>query len=409
MIEGRFDVTSTGIRGSGILAMFFIIANLSGCAPTTKPAPAPADTVSASPSVNRERPVDLVYPYLDTANSRWFYFDSASRPFGMVNLSPDTELGGVWGSGYRYNTLEIKGFSHVHAWQLAGLSVMPVASTEDLATLKGDYFSPFDHGQEKVRPGYHQVYLDRYGINAELTATTRVGFHRYHYTDSEKPRQILLRLGGQLGPVKLTETRLQRIGTRTLYGFVTNGATIRRPKPTPVFFHIELDTDIENLSTWKGEELTQNVTGLKSTAGETTIADKTRDATAVENADTGALITLVPGAQPVLMKVGISYVSAAKARANVEAELAHWDFDQVVADADREWNQWLSKITVEGGTREQRRRFYTDLWHALQGRRIISDADGEYSDQTGTERTIRQISVNGDGDPAFNHHNSDTH
>ncbi|MFR9650244.1 MAG: glycoside hydrolase family 92 protein, partial [Rikenellaceae bacterium] len=70
--------------------------------------------------------VSLVYPHLDSENSRWFYFSSACRPFGMVNLSPDTEIDGTWGSGYRYNVDTVKGFSHVHAWQLSALSVMPV-------------------------------------------------------------------------------------------------------------------------------------------------------------------------------------------------------------------------------------------------------------------------------------------
>ncbi|MCF2949790.1 hypothetical protein L0668_16850 [Paraglaciecola aquimarina] len=68
--------------------------------------------------------VDYVWPWLDSANSRWFYFNTATRPFGLVNLSPDTELGGAWGSGYRYHSLEIKGFNHIHAWQLSGLSVL---------------------------------------------------------------------------------------------------------------------------------------------------------------------------------------------------------------------------------------------------------------------------------------------
>ena len=84
-----------------------------------------------------QQPIDLVNPFVDTANSRWFFFSSACRPFGMVNLSPDTELNGAWGSGYRYNTEEIKGFSHIHAWQLAGVSVMPVTfNTTDFNELK---------------------------------------------------------------------------------------------------------------------------------------------------------------------------------------------------------------------------------------------------------------------------------
>ena len=75
-------------------------------------------------------PVEFVYPLLDTENSRWFFFASASRPFGMVNLSPDTEVDGAWGSGYRYKVDTIRGFSHIHAWQLSGLSVLPVTIDE---------------------------------------------------------------------------------------------------------------------------------------------------------------------------------------------------------------------------------------------------------------------------------------
>ncbi|MDO1499353.1 hypothetical protein Q2T40_03735 [Winogradskyella maritima] len=76
--------------------------------------------------------VDRVYPWLDSENSRWFFFSSASRPFGMVNLSPDTEIDGAWGSGYRYKVDSVKGFSHVHAWQMSGLSVMPVVNRDSI-------------------------------------------------------------------------------------------------------------------------------------------------------------------------------------------------------------------------------------------------------------------------------------
>lgn len=115
----------------------------------------------------KKKPVDLVYPHLDAANSRWFFFSSACRPFGLVNLSPDNEVGGAWGSGYRYDTHEIKGFSHVHAWQLSALSVMPVNG--EIKNLKEDYYSPFSHENEIVAPGYHKVELKRYNITAELT------------------------------------------------------------------------------------------------------------------------------------------------------------------------------------------------------------------------------------------------
>ena len=119
--------------------------------------------------------VRKVYPMLDTENSRWFYFASASRPFGMVNLSPDTQVDGACGSGYRYATDTIKGFSHVHGWQISGLSVMPVQiEGSNYKNAFTDYYSAFSHDDEIVFPGYHKVILKRSGIKAELSSTTRV-------------------------------------------------------------------------------------------------------------------------------------------------------------------------------------------------------------------------------------------
>ncbi|MBJ7883132.1 glycoside hydrolase family 92 protein, partial [Gelidibacter salicanalis] len=100
-----------------------------------------------------------VNPYVDSKNSRWFFFNTATRPFGMVNLSPDTDIGGAWGSGYRYESDSIKGLSHVHAWQLSALSVLPVSGIE-LET-NTDFASPFSHDTEIVQPGYHKLILDR--------------------------------------------------------------------------------------------------------------------------------------------------------------------------------------------------------------------------------------------------------
>ncbi len=298
-----------------------------------------------------EEPVDLVWPWLDSANSRWFFFNSATRPFGMVNLSPDTETDGAWGSGYRYDTQEVKGLSHVHAWQLSGVSVMPVSSTASIKDLLGDYYSPFSHETEVVRPGYHKLHLDRFGIGVELTATRRVGFHRYRYKDGA-PRQVLIPLKGQLGPVEIGKSTVRQTGPREVEGFLVNEPTRRRPKATPLYFVIRFDQDLASLDYREGK---------------------------------GALLHFSPGSEPLLMKVGVSYVDAAGARNNLEVELPHWEFDRVAEEARDSWNDWLGKIRIEGGTREQQVRFYSDLFHALQGRRIISDADGRYSDQTGSE------------------------
>ena len=108
------------------------------------------------------------------------------------------------------------------------------------------------------------------------------------------------------------------------------------------------------------------------------------------------------------MKVAISYVSEEQARINLTTELPHWDFEKCVQDSHTDWNKWLSRIEIDGGTTIEKGRFYTDLWHALQGRRIISDVNGKYSDMTGPERLIKQIPLDAHGKPKFNHHNSDS-
>lgn len=122
----------------------------------------------------------------------------------------------------------------------------------------------------------------------------------------------------------------------------------------------------------------------------------------------GAVINFHYPDNPVLFKVGISYVSIGQAWLNLETELNHWDFDLISRESHKEWNDWLSKIIAEGATRRQRIRFYTDLWHALQGRRIISDVNGKYNDMTGATRNIRQIPLDQAGKPKFNHYNSDS-
>ena len=155
--------------------------------------------------------VDLVYPQLDTENSRWFFFSSASRPFGMVNLSPDTEVDGAWGSGYRYKNDTVRGLSHIHAWQISGPFVIPIdlLSTNEKSVFE-DASSSFSHEKETIVPGYHKLYLERYGIDVELTSTKRVGFHQYRFKTDKSA--ILINLSGQLGPSTITNGSLKQVG-----------------------------------------------------------------------------------------------------------------------------------------------------------------------------------------------------
>ena len=319
--------------------------------------------------------VDLVYPQLDTENSRWFFFSSASRPFGMVNLSPDTEVDGAWGSGYRYKNDTVRGLSHIHAWQISGPFVIPIdlLSTNEKSVFE-DASSSFSHEKETIVPGYHKLYLERYGIDVELTSTKRVGFHQYRFKTDKSA--ILINLSGQLGPSTITNGSLKQVGPKDFEGELTNAPTIRRPKPFKVYFRIVLDRDAEKVS------------------GST---------------DSGKyLLKIKNGEKEVKMKVALSYTSLENAKFNLDYELPHWNFQKIVEDSRMEWNQLLGRIRVKGGSDQQQRRFYTDLWHALQGRRIINDANGYYPDHTGDSFKVKRLPLSKEGKPLFNHFNSDS-
>lgn len=323
-----------------------------------------------------KRPVDCVEPRVDTKNSRWIYFSSACRPFGMVSLSPDTSLANDWGAGYIYDLNEIRCFSHIHGWQIFGIPVMPVRELAQGPHLLEANKARFSHDDEVVRPGYHKVYLSDRDITAELTCTMRVGFHRY--TNTQK---LLVDLKGSLGKEnQILSCAAKYVSPREIEGSFVMSPTVRRHKPFTGYFVMQFSADAQ-MQTVDGEA-----------------ASEIKDA---------AFIAETKAETPLLVKVAISYTGLEGARKNLGAELPHWDFDRVAKEAADEWNAWLSKIEVEGGTETQRSKFYTDLWHALLGRRVMSDVDGRYADNTGEATVIRQCRLGGDGKPLYPHHNSD--
>ena len=333
-------------------------------------------------------PAEWVDPLIDTHESRWFYFNSASRPFGLVNLSPDTQTRGSWKSGYLYGDKHIRCFSHIHAWQLSGIPVMPI--TGEMTGHRGMdvYQSEFSHDDEVVQPGYHKVHLRKYGITAELTSTVRAGFHRYTYPATEEA-YILFDLGAYLGHSPTIRTEVYQVSDREIAGMSLMKSTKRRKKDTPVFFTARFSRPMMSFGGWEAGELK---TGADQFSG----------------ADAGGFVRFETGeSKSVLMKVGISYTSVEGARRNLEAELSHWDFDRVVRESSEDWNQHLSRIKVEGGSDARKTKFYTDLWRSLLGRRIVSDADGAYSDMTGAKRVVRNVPAGVDGKPSFNMHNFD--
>ncbi len=333
-----------------------------------------------------QQPVDLVYPWLDAAHSRWFYFSSACRPFGMVSLFPDTQINGEWESGYRYNTDTVRGFNHIHEWQLAGVSVMPVTVEPNaVKELFTNYSSTFAHEKEKVMPGYHSLTLERYGIKAELTASLRTGFHRYHFPASSKPG-VIVELGGQQGPSYMIEGGFEKVSDYEVRGFMVNGPTNRRIKTCPVYFSATFDKPIKSILCYHDRDtLTTNQWRGKD----------------------GKILIQFAEVDTLRMKVGVSLTSEEGATKNRLSEIPSWDFNATVREAKEHWNSMLSRISIEGGSLQQQRRFYTDLWHAIQGRRMISDADGKYADHSGKERIVRQLPHTEKGKPKFNMYNSD--
>ncbi|NNE76535.1 MAG: glycoside hydrolase family 92 protein [Pricia sp.] len=355
-----------GFKFANLVFIFFIF---SSCTNSVK-------EIISTDEKPQIKPVDLVYPLLDTENSRWFFFSSASRPFGMVNLSPDTQIDGAWGTGYRFKTDTIKGFSHVHGWQISGLSTMPVViSKENKTSIFTDFYSKFSHDTEKVSPGYHYVNLDRHNIQVELTSTKRVGFQKYSFPTNGLP-SILFNLNSMLGPCKNQNGKLSKTGAKTISGELEMAPTHRRPKPFKLYFQVGFDTEIDSV---------------------------------VRDIDTqNYIIFLDKDQKNFSMKSAISYTSSDNAELNLNSELPHWDFDKVVEESKQEWNDLLNRIEISGGSMQQQRRFYTDLWHALQGRRTISDINGAYPDNTGNQFRIGQIPLDSVGKPKFDHFNSDS-
>ncbi len=335
------------------------------------------------------RPVDWVNPLIDTANRRFFFFSSACRPFGTVNLSPDTVPSGGWEAGYRYTRDAIHWFSHVHAWQLAGIPVLPTAGLMRGQEGSEAYKSRFTHERETVRPGYHAVTLEDYGVRAELTATDRVGFHRYTFERGGESN-VLFDLGAEVGPSEISDAYVRPVSETELAGYVENAPTRRRPKATRIYFVAAFDRSFDAFGGWRDGEVLGG------------------DVDEVGGPGCGAFCRFETIAGDVVrMKVAISYCSIEQARKNLDTELSGWDFDAVVAEAADAWDDMLGRIEVEGGTEAQKTKFYTDLYHSLLGRRRVSDSDGKYCDMTGPSPVIRQIPLGPDGRPLYEHHNSD--
>ena len=295
-------------------------------------------------------------------------FPGATVPFGMVQLSPDTRIDNWDGSsGYHYSDNTIYGFSHTH---LSGTGIpdgcdilfMPVTGETDFHARPGvkelrNYSAGFSHANENASPGYYRVKLDD-GIVAELSATQRVGVHRYTFPNGQK-RTVFLNM---LWRDKALKAKISRNGNR-IEGI--RESTSWAKKQT-VYFVAEFS---EPISDWE-------IAFDGGNHPDVVIDNPYAKATFSE---TGA---------PLLLKVAISYVSIEGARKNLEAELPHWDFDKVRADAKAAWNKELSKIEVSGGTPDQTTIFYTALYHTMIHPNVFNDVDGQYKGHDGKVHSL---------------------
>ena len=312
--------------------------------------------------------VKLVDPWVESDIARYFFFQSASNPFSFVKLRPDTSTNAAWGTGYRRNEDQVKGFSHVHEWQMSGIQVMP--TTGDVPKTEGDtgWQSKVNHDVGEIaEPGYHRLHLDRYDIDAELTATDRVGLHRYRY-EKGGPSDIIVNLAGQLGETRMDDAHVERVGNRALSGWVN-----QRGKKTKLYFDIRFDRPFDSMHGWVGDDERGPVNELSG--------DQMGVFVRFDHLRKGEVVQ---------MKVALSLTGEDGATRNLQTELPGWNFEKVKRDSQKRWNEWLGKIDVTGGTHQQQVKFYTDLFHVLCGRGVASDADGKYLDDTWNIGRVRQ-------------------
>ena len=316
--------------------------------------------------------VEWVDPYIETDRGRFFFFITGQRPFGMISAAPMTVNANNCGGGYAHYSNEVLGFPQIHAWTISGLNLMPTVADVNPTKGEDEWKSPFRHDDEIVQPGYHRMYLSKSKVWVEQTATERVSFYKFKWTDSIDAR-LLLSLSGMLGNSRMTNAFVRRTGANEFVGSISSvdRAYLVGPHDFKIYFVVQTDKDWDSFDGWNGDEVYSGISDLRGDSAGVSLAYKVKDGDEVN------------------MKIAISYTSIENAYYNLHSECSGWDFNAVRDDTRRIWNEWLERITVEGGTVDQKVKFYTDLWHVLLGRHRINDVNGDYPDRTvGREQII---------------------
>lgn len=297
-------------------------------------------------------------------------YPGATVPFGMVQLSPDTREAPDWAqaSGYDYNDTTIYGFSHT---RLSGTGASDFIDILMFPTLSEKKQSTFTHENESARPGYYQVLLADEGIQAELTASTRVGVHRYTYPKGHEEAQLWLDLNHSANKEswgrRIIQSQIRIVSPTVVEGYriITGWAKLRK-----IYFHIEFSEPILRSELQEGERKYVNTPVINGT--------NLQGLFRFDKKESDVLIT----------KVALSPVSIENARLNMAKEVPDWDFDSVVSTAEHAWEKELQKIIIQG-TDLQKTIFYTALYHTMVQPNTMSDVNGEYMAADYTSRSVK--------------------
>ena len=289
-------------------------------------------------------------------------FPGPTMPFGFIQLSPDTrEHPEEPASGYDHNNKTIFGFSHTHLSGTGVADLFDVLVLPMTGEVKNENQSAFSHDQESAKPGYYQVMLKDYGVNAELTATSHVGLHRYTFPES-KDAHILFDLNHALDkrrgywPCKILNAEIRVINNKTIEGYriITGWASLRK-----VYFRAEFSKPFASAALINDNQQHADLSIINGS-----------NIKAIFNFNTS-------DKEQVLVKVGLSPVSVANAGLNMSTELPNWDFEQVQQIAEQKWEHELEKIKIEG-TQLQKEIFYTGMYHAFTQPNNLADVNGDY-------------------------------
>ncbi len=312
--------------------------------------------LSCNKNTRVENPADYVNPFIGT-DAHGHTYPGAALPFGMVQLSPDTRLGGWDGaSGYHYSDSVIYGFSHTAlngtgVGDYGDILLMPFIGQPTF--LNTEYQSPFQKNNEEAKAGYYRVFLDKPGVLAELTATTRVGYHRYTFPESTVAN-IIIDLEHR---DKVTDSWIEFVSDTEIRGLRRSS---NWANDMVWYFHMEFSKPFARKGVASNNQILEGENYGRGTNIKAFVGFETQSDEIVE------------------VKVAISAVDPDGALKNLKAELPDWGFEKVRKNAYDAWNKELSKIIVTGNSDEQKTVFYTALYHSYLQPNTFMDVDNRY-------------------------------